>query len=146
MVTIPAAAGDLFNTCALLKRQHDFLQTNLSNMEKWCKDNFSESDYNATYGSKDKKKKMPPIELVLKTFKKPLIKVKIKFSGFKEPKLSGPLFALLPTSVVPPPPIETTSNNKEKKVKKRKSEFRSAPRRSKIVRSATSRRKNTPTL
>ena len=114
-------AGDLFNTCSLLKRQHDFLQTNLSNMEKWCKDNFSEADYNATYGSPEKKQKEAVQVSVLSTFKKPFIKVRVKCGGFKEPKLSGPLLALLPASVVPPPPGEATSNNKEKKTKKRKS-------------------------
>ena len=114
-------AGDLFNTCSLLKRQHDFLQTNLSNMEKWCKGNFSEADYNATYGSPEKKQKEPVQESVLSTFKKPLIKVRVKCGGFKEPKLNGPLFAFLPVSVVPAPPGEATSSNKEKKTKKRKS-------------------------
>ena len=111
-------AEDLFSTCALLKRQHDFLQLNLSNMERWCKDNFSDADYNATYGPPEKKQKEVVVESILSKFKKPLIKVKIKCNGFKEPKLSGPLFAFLPASVVPPGPGDS---NKEKKSKKRKS-------------------------
>lgn len=112
-------AMDLFSTCSLLKRQHDFLQLNLSNMDRWCKENFSEADYDATYGDPEKKEKEVVVESLLKTFKKPLIKVKIKCSGFKEPKLSGPLFAFLPASIVPPGPGDIS---KEKKTtKKRKS-------------------------
>jgi len=91
-------AGDLFSVCSLLKRQFDFLKTNLSNMDRWCKENFSDADYNATFGSTEslKKQKEVATESVLSKFKKPLIRVKVKCSGFKEPKLSGPLFAFLP--------------------------------------------------
>lgn len=116
----PKLATDLFTACALLKRQYDFLQQNLTNMERWCKENFSEADYSATYGGPDVLKSLKEAatsENMLSKFKRPLIKVKLRCSGFKEPKLSGPLFAFLPPSVVP-----SGENTKEKKTtKKRKS-------------------------
>lgn len=115
-------ATDLFAACALLKRQYDFLQQNLSNMERWCKDNFSEADYAATYGPLEaqKKEKDSAGDCILSKFKSPLIRVKVRCSTFKEPKLSGPLYALLPPSVIPT--AASSENNKEKKTtKKRKS-------------------------
>jgi hypothetical protein len=115
-------AGDLFSVCALLKRQYDFLQQNLANMELWCKDNFSESDYLATYGPPESQKKQKVAAIahsILAKFKKPLIKVKVKCNGFKPPKGSGPLYATLPPSIFGG--VSPTASDKDKKsAKKRK--------------------------
>jgi hypothetical protein len=120
----PKLASDLFSVCHLLNRQYDFLQQNLANMEKWCKNNFSEAEYSQTYGAPDGTKKLKEtaaVESIFANFKTPLVKVKIKCSNFREPKLSGPMFAFLPRHLVGgllPLPEQI----KEKKVvKKRKS-------------------------
>jgi len=110
-------AEDLFATCSLLKRQYDFLQQNLINMEKWCKTNFSEGDYNQTYGSSEKKKKEVPKESFLSTFKKPIIRIKLKCTGFKESKNVGPLLAVLPATTT----TVAAGVADSKKPKKRKS-------------------------
>lgn len=96
---------DLYSVCAMLKRQHDFLSQSLCNMEAWCKDNFSEQDYALTYGAPDsagskKKTSVSAFTPLLSGLPSPFIKVKIKCVGFKEPKLSASLTAMLPPSAV----------------------------------------------
>lgn len=102
----PNFTNDLFSICALLKRQHDFITTNLSNMDHWCKDNFSDADF-STYVKEDggtgrgKKKVGASLlsSIVMKTGK-PIVRIKVRFSGFREsPKLVGSLFAMLPISI-----------------------------------------------
>ena len=89
-------------------------------MEPWCKENFSEADFMATYGSPEslrKRKDSATADSVLVKFKKPLIKVKLKGSGFKPTKTAGPLYTMIPSSVFG----GTSSSEKDKKsVKKRK--------------------------
>ena len=98
-------AQDLLAVCALLRRQHDFVKQNNANMERWCRDHFSEEDFAAVY-QEGKKKQKPsasapapggvgaPVPSVLSTFKGPQVKVKILCAGFKEPKTQ--LLAALP--------------------------------------------------
>jgi hypothetical protein len=49
----PRIVGDLYRMCGLLRRQYGFLKQNLQNMHHWCHDNFSEADYQATYGPQE---------------------------------------------------------------------------------------------
>jgi hypothetical protein len=97
---------DLYSVCAMLKRQHDFLNQSLANMDNWCKDNFTEQDYALTYGapdsagSKKKKSVSETFTPLLFGLPSPFIKVKIKCNGFKEPKMSTPLTAMVPPSAV----------------------------------------------
>jgi hypothetical protein len=104
-------AGDLYGVCALLKRQHDFLKQNSANMEKWCKDNFTETDYASVYSplkasrkrkSSDAPAAVPvPPPSILASFEASLLRVKIVCTGFKDPKSSGPLMAQLPPLFLP---------------------------------------------
>jgi hypothetical protein len=104
-------AGDLYGVCALLKRQHDFLKQNSANMEKWCKDNFTEADYASVYTplKASRKRKSPdapaaaplPPPSILASFEASLLRVKIVCAGFKDPKSSGPLMAQLPPLFLP---------------------------------------------
>lgn len=104
-------AGDLYSVCALLKRQHDFLKQNSANMEKWCKDNFKESDYASVYLplKASRKRKAPDAPAaapasppsILASFEASLLRVKIVCTGFKDPKSSGPLMAQLPPLFLP---------------------------------------------
>jgi hypothetical protein len=104
-------AGDLYGVCALLKRQHDFLKQNSANMEKWCKDNFTETDYASVYSplKPSRKRKAPdaptaapvPPPSILASFEGSLLRVKIVCTGFKDPKSSGPLMAQLPPLFLP---------------------------------------------
>lgn len=112
-------AGDLFSVCALLKRQYDFLHQNLNNMERWCKENFSDADYLATYGSPESQKNKEGVaDSLLAKFKKPLIKVKVKCTGFKEPKLTSALYASLPPDVFGG--VAPSSDRDKKSAKKKK--------------------------
>jgi hypothetical protein len=120
----PKLAADLFSVCHLLKRQYDFLQQNLANMENWCKNNFSEAEYSQTYGTPEgakKQKETAAAESIFANLKTPVVKVKIKCSGFKEPKLSGPVFAFLPRYIVGGPSAVPEQAKEKKVTKKRKS-------------------------
>ena len=97
-------AQDLLAVCALLRRQHDFVKQNNANMERWCREHFNDEDFAAVYHDGKKKRKAgaqpgaheetPPPEPILSTFKVSQIRVKIKCTGFKEPKTA--LVATLP--------------------------------------------------
>lgn len=119
-------AADLYTVGSLLQKQHDFLQQNSRNMQRWCKNNLPGSDYSTIYTSKDKLKdiyQMSPIKepTVLESFERRDIKVKIVFDGVKEPSHKSStttLAALLPERFAPPPPspIPTPSPMAEKSV------------------------------
>jgi hypothetical protein len=132
-------AGDMYGVCALLKRQHDFLKQNSANMEKWCKDNFSETDYESVYlpPKPSRKRKIssvaptapplppppPPPPSVLASFETSLLRVKVICTGFKDPKSSGPLMAQLPPLFIPPgvaKEIERVKPSPMRPAKKRK--------------------------
>ena len=95
---------------ALLNRQHDFLYTCLQNMERWAKVSFSPGDYSQVFGPQNGAVMSPsPISKrrkssgILSTFSSPIVRVKIKCEGFREPKAAPALLAQLhvaPTSVV----------------------------------------------
>lgn len=100
-------AADLYGVCALLKRQHDFLKQNAANMEKWCKDALTPTDFATVYqtskGSRKRKGSDVPVApppSVLASFNRPFVRVKIVCSGFKDPKNSGPLVAQI-SAVLP---------------------------------------------
>ena len=109
-------AADLYAVCALLKRQHDFLKQNMHNMEKWCRQYLPPDEYASVYlSSKSKKRKAlegEPSVSVLQQLNKAEVKVKIVISaGFKVPKGSAPLVALLPP---PYGPARQPANKKRK--------------------------------
>ena len=84
---------DIVGICGLLTREYNFLKTTLDNMKSWCRDEFDDEKYNETYN--------PPIEQPkVSKWKYPVVRVKIACNGYKEPKNSHPLFAILPTMVV----------------------------------------------
>lgn len=99
-------AHDLLAVCALLRRQHDFVKQNNANMERWCKEHYSEDDYLSVYHEGKKKRKVPethtaapdsaPSVSVLASFKVLNVKIKLNCTGFKEPK-SQQLLATLPS-------------------------------------------------
>ena len=142
----PRLVADLYRICGLLRRQYSFLKQNLQNMEYWCKDNFSPTDYQATYGppaaaTPTSSTGTPvstggriigvPTNIIMKKsaltgLKTRLLKIKVKCSGFKEPKTS--LVAKLPPSIstLPAPPSSKTSKAKEASVKTRKESAASA--------------------
>lgn len=86
--------GDVFRMCWLLTRQYNFLKQSLSNMNAWCKNDFSHEDYQATYA--------PPVQDNLEQHKwrSSVVRVKIACHGYKDPKGSFPLFGIIPPSVV----------------------------------------------
>lgn len=85
---------DVFAMCGLLTREYNFLKQTLDNMKSWCKNEFDDEKYKETYE--------PPIEQPKITKWKSttgIVKVKVVCTGFKEPKGSMPLFAMLPAMV-----------------------------------------------
>ena len=85
---------DVFAMCGLLTREYNFLKQTLDNMKSWCKNEFDDEKYKETYE--------PPIEQPKITKWKctnGIVKVKVMCTGFKEPKGSMPLFAMLPSMV-----------------------------------------------
>jgi hypothetical protein len=89
----PRLVGDVFSMCWLLTRQYNFINQSLENMKNWCKDEFTDEDYRATYD--------PPVEKPKHSkWKSPVVKVKISFNGYKEPKGTPPLIGVLPPMVV----------------------------------------------
>lgn len=129
-LNVPKMAVDWYAVCALLQRQHDFLKLNKENMERWCKENFSQADYAEVYLEPEeqeeqeqqhpsKKRKAAEIEKssVLLSFGKRELQIKIHCTGFKQPKAAGPLMASLPLSFLPE---SMRPKEKAKKKKKRK--------------------------
>jgi len=116
--------GDFKCISILLKRQHDFLYTSLHNMERWIKASFSASDYAQVYGPESSNTMVPsPINKkwkssgILSSFLTPVIRVRIKCEGFREPKMTTPLFAQLYT---PPKPPVIVKSDPVRPTKKRK--------------------------
>jgi hypothetical protein len=116
--------ADLFALCNLLQRQHSFLKQNLQNMERWCKNNFSPADYDATYKDPE-----PGTESTRKSWinslNKPLLGVRIVCAGFKPPasaKDGNKLMCMLPISVL----SKKAQNAAAAKAKKRKSDASSS--------------------
>ena len=92
-------AGDLMAVCSLLKRQHDFLKQNNSNMEQWCKSHFTEQDYASVFLPPKQKPKRKAAEMsgpgsVLSSFASNEIKVRVLCSAIQETSLE-PLYATL---------------------------------------------------
>jgi hypothetical protein len=108
--------GDLYATCALLQRQHDFLKQNCENMERWCRDSFSAEDFSFVFVPSTKQRKATEaasVFSILKTFTKRELKVKVLCTGVKDPKMAGFCQALLPPyflphEVIPPPDDKET--------------------------------------
>lgn len=113
----PKIAADLYAVGSLLQKQHDFLQQNSRNMQRWCKNNLPGSDYSTIYTSKDKLKDiydMSPVRepTVLESFERRDIKVKIVFDAVKESSNKSStttLSALLPERFAPSPPSPTAA-------------------------------------
>mmetsp|Transcript_11450 Transcript_11450/g.28952 ORF Transcript_11450/g.28952 Transcript_11450/m.28952 type:complete len:798 (+) Transcript_11450:93-2486(+) len=88
---------DVFAMCGLLTREYNFLKQTLDNMKSWCKNEFDDDKYKETYE--------PPIEQPKITKWKcntGIVKIKVVCTGFKEPKASMPLIAMLPAIVFDP--------------------------------------------
>jgi hypothetical protein len=94
---------DVFSVCWLLTRQYNLLKLSLENMENWCKDTFTEEDYEATYEEEEEIAKQK-----LRKWASATVKVKIALTGYREPKGVSPLEASLPPFAVAPPSV--TSN------------------------------------
>lgn len=79
-------------------------------MERWCKKNFSGDDYRTVYGGEKPK-------LLLTQLTSPIVRVKIRFSGFKEPKMASSLIAFvpLPGTATKVPPTTSSSTTKKKR-------------------------------
>lgn len=97
---------ELLAVCALLKRQSDFLRQNSANMERWCRDNFSEDDYAEVYLTPVVKRKPETEEQVISSKSAILsfipgtkVRLKVLCSGFKESSLG--LEAAIPGKVGP---------------------------------------------
>jgi hypothetical protein len=85
--------NDGFSMCWLLTRQYNFIKQSLENMNTWCKDEFSEEDYKATY-------EIPAEKPKFNKWKSPVVRLKVAFHGYKEPKGNPMLQGLLPPMVV----------------------------------------------
>ena len=117
-------AQDLLAVCALLQRQHDFLKQNAANMERWCRDNFSEEEFAEVYlPSRASKKRTDNgqesmiVVSVLSALSGSTCRVKVMCSGFKEPKTG--LQAFIPAKSAAAASAE--SKKAAKPSKKRKS-------------------------
>jgi len=96
-------AADLLAVCALLKRQHDFMKQNMSNMEQWCKSHLPDSEYQSVYAPPKSKKKaveapmlLQPRPSVLLSLKRSDVRIRIICTGYKESSKSKALVARLP--------------------------------------------------
>jgi hypothetical protein len=88
--------GDVFSMCWLLTRQYNFLNQSMENMKVWCKDNFSEEDFLATFE--------PPIEKPnYNKWKSPVVRLKLSFNGYKGAKGAPSIEGILPPMVVEVP-------------------------------------------
>mmetsp|Transcript_8578 Transcript_8578/g.13228 ORF Transcript_8578/g.13228 Transcript_8578/m.13228 type:complete len:746 (+) Transcript_8578:157-2394(+) len=99
---------DLKSIATLVKRQHDFLAQSLGNMERWCKKNFSGDDYRTVYGGEKPK----PLIAQLTS---PIVRVKIRCSGFKEPKIPLIAHVPLPGAAVKAPATTSSAMTKKKR-------------------------------
>ncbi|KAL3916569.1 MAG: hypothetical protein SGILL_005117, partial [Bacillariaceae sp.] len=87
---------DVFSMCWLLTRQYNFSNQSLENMHQWCKDEFSEEDYKATF-------EVPAEKPKFNKWKSPVVKLKVSFYAYKEPKGAPSLQGILPPMVVEVP-------------------------------------------
>merc|ERR1712238_46993 len=84
---------DIFGMCGLLTREYNFLKQTLDNMKTWCKNDFDDDRYKEAYES--------PIEQPkVSKWKCPVVRIRIVCNGYKEPKNSQPLFAILSALLV----------------------------------------------
>jgi len=124
--------ANLHSVCYLLKRQYDFLNQNLSNMERWCRDNFSPQDYQVAFGHSASAKRGSQSSsssvaaaiphragTMLSSLRSPIVKIKVRCSGFKPPT-KGPLVAHIRLPRGPPPPSRSDSAARTTLTKKRK--------------------------
>jgi hypothetical protein len=94
---------DLYTMCGLLTRQYNFVKTSLTNMEMWCKDEFSDSDFCQAFSLPEPfhpEKVGTTIASSNRKWKKPIINVKISFLGNKEVKGGPVLQARMPSTLV----------------------------------------------
>ncbi|KAL3914413.1 MAG: hypothetical protein SGARI_000136 [Bacillariaceae sp.] len=85
--------NDGFSMCWLLTRQYNFLKQSLENMDTFCREEFTDEDYKATY-------EVPAEKPKFNKWKSPVVKLSLAFHGYKEPKGSSSLQGLLPPMVV----------------------------------------------
>jgi hypothetical protein len=117
---------DFKSITALLKRQHDFLYTSLQNMERWSKSTFSPSDYAQIYGPEAANNILMPSPInkkrksggILGNISVPIVRIKIKCEGFREPKVAAPLLAQL--FVLPPAPLVVAKSEPVRTLKKKR--------------------------
>jgi len=84
---------DIFGMCGLLTREYNFLKQTLDNMKIWCRNEFDDDRYKEAYE--------PPIEQPkVSKWKCPVVRIRIACNGYKEPKNSQPLFAILSALLV----------------------------------------------
>ena len=117
----PKLVADLFQLIFMMRRQHDFLQLNLKNMERWCKNNFSSADYDATYKDPEPGTEGSTRKSWMNSLNKPLFAVRIVCQGFKPPaaaKDGNKLPVMLPINVL----SKKAQNAAAAKAKKRKSD------------------------
>jgi hypothetical protein len=125
--------ADLYGMCGLLTRQFHFVNTSLTNMDAWCKEKFTDSDYRQAYSLPEPfrpEKVGTIITPANRKWRKPIISVKVVFAGYKEPKGTPVLQARMPPSLVLPPkkeaPSTTASATATTKTKKKKSTTKSS--------------------
>ncbi|KAL7557416.1 hypothetical protein ACA910_016630 [Epithemia clementina (nom. ined.)] len=114
---------DLLAVCALLQRQHDFLKQNAANMERWCRDNFSEDDFAEVYLPPNAHKKNiidDPESLlghsILSSLSGSTCKVRVLCSGFKEPKTGlRATIPAKPTAIISGDPKKAIKPTKKRK-------------------------------
>jgi hypothetical protein len=94
---------DLYSMCGLLTRQYNFVKTSLTNMEMWCKEEFSDSDFCQAFSLPEPfqpEKVGIMIAPSNRKWKKQIINVKISFAGNKEVKGAPVLQAKMPSALV----------------------------------------------
>lgn len=113
--------ADLYGSCGLLTRQHNFLKACLSNMESWCKANFTDTDYRHAFSLPEPfrpEKVGTIITPANRKWKKSIITVKVAFAGHKDVKGTPPLLAKMPPVLVLPPEKKKKEEAPKKKKKK----------------------------
>jgi hypothetical protein len=94
---------DLYSMCGLLTRQYNFIDTCLTNMEMWCKEEFSDSDFCQAFSLPEPfqpEKVGTIIASSNRKWKKQIINVKIAFVGNKDIKGGVVLQARMPQALV----------------------------------------------
>jgi len=115
---------ELYSMCGLLTRQYNFVKTCLTNMELWCKQEFSNTDFCQAFSLPEPfqpEKVGTTIASSNRRWKKQIINVKIAFLGHKEVKGAPVLQAKMPLALVihadkkkPEAPVAKKTKGKEK--------------------------------